>query len=220
MNTIISPSLLACDFLNIETELNHFKDFKDLWFHLDIMDGHFVPNLTFGHPIVKMISEKTDIPLDAHLMVNNPEFYVETMKDYNLANFTWHIEATGDDTVALANKAKEFFPSVGVSIKPNTSPDLLTDEILKALDLVLVMSVEPGFGGQKFIEGTYDKIKSLSERRKNLGLNFQIQVDGGVNGSNSKDLITAGADNLVAGSYVFKNGPTTYSEKVESLRKL
>ena len=118
MKTIISPSLLACDFLNIESELKHFKGFNNLWFHLDIMDGHFVPNMTFGHPIIEMISKKTDVLLDAHLMVSNPEFYIDSLKDFNLHNFTWHIEASGDQTISLIKKAKSVFPSVGISIKP------------------------------------------------------------------------------------------------------
>lgn len=218
MDTIISPSLLACDFLNIETELNHFKGYENFWFHLDIMDGHFVPNTTFGHPIVKMINSKTDLPLDAHLMVTNPEFYIETMKDLGLHNFTWHIEVTGEETLQLVEKAKKHFPSVGVSIKPKTSLDSISLEVLKNIDLLLIMSVEPGFGGQKFIEETYNRIEHFSKIRNENNLNFQIQVDGGVNDKNAPLLIKAGANNLVAGSYVFKEGSSKYKEKVESLR--
>ncbi|MBK23859.1 MAG: ribulose-phosphate 3-epimerase [Halobacteriovorax sp.] len=218
MNTVISPSLLACDFLNIENELKHFEDVKHLWFHLDIMDGHFVPNLTFGQPIIKKISQKTKQPLDAHLMVSNPEFYIESLKDMNLHNFTWHIEAQSEDVLSLISKAKKHYSSVGLSIKPKSNLNLLSDEILCAIDLVLVMSVEPGFGGQKFIEETYERISALVKRRKNLGLSFSIQVDGGVNEHNAKKLIDAGADNLVAGSYIFKEGPNKYLEKINSLR--
>lgn len=214
---IVSPSILSCDFLNIENEIKHFDGVKDLWLHLDIMDGHFVPNLTFGTPIVKMISKKTQTPLDAHFMVTNPEFYIESMKDFGLANFTFHHEAA-QDSLQMIEKAKQYFPSVGVSIRPKTPVSALSDDVLKALNLVLVMSVEPGFGGQSFIESTYDKIKELRERESQLETNFMIQIDGGVSNVNSKALIEAGADNLVAGSYVFKGGPSTYLDKVESLR--
>jgi ribulose-phosphate 3-epimerase len=211
--TIVSPSLLACDFLNIESELNAFKGFDDLWFHLDIMDSHFVPNLTFGHPIVEKISKKTDIPLDAHFMVTNPEFFIDTFKDYNIHNFTFHYEAC-ENPIELIKKAKKIYPSVGISIKPNTPVSVLTEEIVSELDLILIMSVEPGFGGQAFIESTYEKISTL----RNLYPNINIQVDGGVKQTNAKKLIDHGANNLVAGSYVFKDGPNTYKDKVNSLR--
>ena len=214
---IISPSLLACDFLNIEPELNAFNNVLDMWFHLDIMDGHFVPNLTFGHPIIELITKKAKHKCDAHFMVTNPEFYGETLKNSGLHNFTFHLEAT-PDSLGLIKKLKANYPSVGISIKPNTAVSALSDEILKAIDLVLVMSVEPGFGGQSFMPSAFDKIKDLKARRKNLQTKFQIQVDGGVTDQNSKVLIDAGADNLVAGSYVFKTNKENYPAKIESLR--
>ena len=218
MNTVISPSLLACDFLNIETEISFYKNCPDLWFHLDIMDGHFVPNLTFGHPIIELISKKTDIPLDAHLMVNNPEFYIDTFKDLNIHNLTWHIEASGENSLSLLKKAKEFYPSVGLSIKPKTALESISIDILKNLDLLLIMSVEPGFGGQKFIEDTYEKISYFSKIRSDENLDFKIQIDGGVNNLNSEKLIKCGADNLVAGSYVFSQEQNKYIDRVNSLR--
>ena len=214
---IISPSLLACDFLNIEPELNAFNNVLDMWFHLDIMDGHFVPNLTFGHPIIELITKKAKHKCDAHFMVTNPEFYGETLKNSGLHNFTFHLEAT-PDSLGLIKKLKANYPSVGISIKPNTAVSALSDEILKAIDLVLVMSVEPGFGGQSFMPSTFDKIKDLKARRENLQTKFQIQVDGGVTDQNSKALIDAGADNLVAGSYVFKTNKENYPAKIDSLR--
>ncbi len=215
--TIISSSLLACDFLNIEPELLAFSGVKDLWFHLDIMDGHFVPNLTFGHPIIELIAKKSPHKCDAHFMVTNPEFHGETLKNAGIHNFTFHIEAVAD-SLSLIQELKKNYPSVGISIKPNTPVHKLTDEILKAVDLVLVMSVEPGFGGQSFIPSAYDKIRELKSRRANLKTEFQIQVDGGVTDKNAKELIEAGADNLVAGSYVFKTTKDNYKAKVESLR--
>lgn len=216
--TIISPSLLACDFLNIEPELLAFPGVQDLWFHLDIMDGHFVPNLTFGHPIIELIVKKSPHKCDAHFMVTNPEFHGETLKNLGIHNFTFHVEAVAD-SLSLIHELKKNYPSVGISIKPNTPVHKLTDEILKAVDLVLVMSVEPGFGGQSFMPSAYDKIKELKSRRSSLGTKFQIQVDGGVTDKNAKELIAAGADNLVAGSYVFKTTKNNYAAKIASLRE-
>ena len=215
--TIIAPSLLACDFLNIEPELKAFDGVNDIWFHLDIMDGHFVPNLTFGHPIIELIVKKAAHKCDAHFMVTNPEFHGETLKHTGLHNFTFHIEAT-PEPLKLVHDLKKHYPSVGISIKPNTPCSSLSDDILKAIDLVLVMSVEPGFGGQSFMPSAYDKIKELVNRRSALNTSFQIQVDGGITDKNAADLIKAGADNLVAGSYIFKANPSDYKFKVDSLR--
>ncbi|EQC50030.1 ribulose-phosphate 3-epimerase [Bacteriovorax sp. BSW11_IV] len=214
--TIISPSILACDFVNIEKEISVIENVKDVWVHLDIMDGHFVPNLTFGIPVIKRISEITKLPLDAHLMVTNPEFHIDQMKDFGIHNITFHIEAVSNP-IDLIREAKKHYKSVGISIKPNTSVDVLTDDILSELDLVLIMSVEPGFGGQSFQESSLDKIEKLSSLKKKF--NFTIQVDGGIKGSNAHMLTDAGADNLVAGSYVFNNKPETYILNIESLRK-
>lgn len=218
MKTIISPSLLACDFLNIEKELRPFDDQENFWFHLDIMDGHFVPNLTFGHPIISLINKKTDVPLDAHLMVSNPDFYIDTFSDLGIHNLTWHIEASGEETIQLIKKAKKSYPSVGVSIKPKTDLNSVSIEVLKEIDLLLIMSVEPGFGGQKFIEETYSRIEHFKKLRSENSLSFQIQIDGGVKDVNAKKLIDAGADNLVAGSYVFSADEDNYINKVNSLR--
>jgi ribulose-phosphate 3-epimerase len=201
----------------MEKELNAFKDVKNIWFHLDIMDGHFVPNLTFGHPVIELIAKKTNIPLDAHFMVTNPDFYNETLKEIGIHNFTFHYESVLDPITFVAD-LKSNYKSVGISIKPNTSVSKLSDEVLQMVDLVLVMSVEPGFGGQSFMPEAYEKIAELVLRRSRLGCHFQIQVDGGVSNKNAKQLINTGAANLVAGSYVFKAGPSNYSAQVESLR--
>jgi ribulose-phosphate 3-epimerase len=214
---IISPSLLSCNFMNIESDIRELNKIENIWLHLDIMDGHFVPNMTFGHPVVEQLSKIASMPLDAHFMVSNPEFYIDTFKNYKLHNFTFHIEAC-DNTLPLIRKAKQFYPSVGISIKPNTSSDEITDEMLLNLDLVLVMSVEPGFGGQKFMPMCFDKIKSIKARALALKTPIEIQVDGGIGDQNAKELIDAGATNLVAGSYIFKNGQSQFRNQIDSIR--
>lgn len=212
---IISPSILACDFMNIEKEVKSFENEKDLWLHLDVMDGHFVPNLTFGTPIIKQISKITSIPLDVHLMVTNPEFIVDTLSETNVLNITYHFEASTNH-LNLISKIKSQNKMAGISIRPKTNVEDLSNEILEHIDLILVMSVEPGFGGQSFIESTYSKIEKLNKLRQEKNFNYQIQVDGGVNNLNAKKLFDAGADNLVAGSYIFKKN--NYHEAIDSLR--
>lgn len=215
---IISPSLLACDFLNIESELASLESVQDIWLHLDIMDGHFVPNLTFGHPIVELISKKTNVPLDAHFMVTNPEFYIDTFTKYNITNFTFHVEAEVD-CMDLVAKAKKHYPSVGISIKPKSSVSAISLELLKSVDLVLVMTVEPGFGGQKFMPDCAQKIEQLDKLRSEHKLNFKIQVDGGINNETAKTCIAYGVDNLVAGSHIFKQPNDKYLETINKLRE-
>lgn len=221
MNNIVAPSLLSCDFLNIEKEVNAFEQTKDLWLHLDIMDGHFVPNLTFGLPIVKKISKITNIPLDAHFMVTNPEFHLNAFKDSGIHNFTFHYEACpqgNEQVIELIKKAKKIYPSVGLSLRPKTPLNVLSDQIFQNLDLLLVMSVEPGFGGQSFIEGTWDKLKELQKKSQELELNLNVQVDGGVSSENAKKLREYGANNLVAGSFIFKGGESQYQKNIQLLR--
>lgn len=210
----VSPSLLSCDFLNIEKEMRAFSSMKNLWFHLDIMDGHFVPNLTFGHAVIKPMSKVTKHPLDAHLMVTNPSFYLESFKGMNLHNITIHFESC-ENPLALIKDAKKNYPSVGISLRPKTPISVLSDELLSHIDLFLMMSVEPGFGGQAFIEETYPRLLELKKRLKKK---IVIQVDGGVTNENAKKLIDHGVTNLVAGSFIFKSGEKEYKNRVESLR--
>ncbi|MCK6594826.1 MAG: ribulose-phosphate 3-epimerase [Bacteriovoracaceae bacterium] len=217
---IIAPSLLAADFLNLQQELKRFDGINNLWLHLDIMDGHFVPNLTFGHPVVELLSKMAKHPLDAHFMVTNPEFYIDTFKDYKIHNFTFHYEVFENNLPELhrlIQKAKTLYPSVGLSIKPHTDVSVLSDEILKALDLVLVMSVEPGFGGQKFMPQSLYKVKMLKLKKEQLALKFSIQIDGGINEQTAKEAIEAGAENLVAGSAIFKHSFENTASAIKNL---
>lgn len=217
MSVIVAPSLLSCRFLEMGADIKRLDGIQDLWLHLDIMDGHFVPNLTFGEPVLNQIKTITSHKLDAHFMVTNPEYYVESFKNIGLHNFTFHWEAvTHHDR--FIQYAKTIYPSVGISLNPSTPLSVIPDYIFSKIDLILIMSVNPGFGGQKFIEGVVDKIKTLHEIKKKNGYNFHIQVDGGVTDKNAKDLIAAGATNLVAGSYVFGEPNLNYAHRINSLR--
>lgn len=217
---IVSPSLLAADFLNLQQELKRFDGLTDIWLHLDIMDGHFVPNLTFGHPVVELLAKIAKHPLDAHFMVTNPEFYIDTFKNFKIHNFTFHYELytqNKDELIRLIKKAKTLYPSVGLSIKPNTDVTVLTDEILKELDLVLIMSVEPGFGGQKFMPNSLKKVEHLNIKRQQHSLNFSIQIDGGINEETAKEAMKAGVDNLVAGSAIFKHSMENTAAAIKNM---
>ena len=215
--TIVAPSLLSANFLNLADDLKRFDGLENLWLHLDVMDGHFVPNLTFGVPVLNKISTVSSHKLDAHLMVTNPEDYIEPLKSMGVHNYTFHWEAVNHRDRLIA-QAKESFPSVGISLNPGTSLSEVPEYILGKIDLVLIMTVNPGFGGQSFIEGCVDKIKKLDEIRKKNNYSFQIQVDGGVTDKNASQLIAAGANNLVAGSHIFKEPNKDYASRVNSLR--
>ena len=215
--TIIAPSILSCDFLNIEPEIKRLDGIKDLWIHLDVMDGHFVPNLTFGPPVMKGLKNITSHKLDAHFMVTNPELYADECANMGLHNFTFHWEAiTHHDR--FISYLKEKYPSVGVSLNPSTPINVIPKYLFEKIDLVLIMSVNPGFGGQSFIEGVVDKVRFLAEVKKTINPDLQIQIDGGVKDSNAKMLIDAGATNLVAGSFVFGEPNKDYKSRIKSLR--
>lgn len=215
--TIISPSILSANFLELKKEIESFQSLKNIWFHLDIMDGHFVPNLTFGETVIKNLKNITKHKLDAHFMVTNPFDYLAWFKDCGIHNFTFHYESTPHQD-RLLHLVKENYKSVGISLNPSTTHEIIPDYLLKEVDLILLMSVNPGFGGQKFIKGILEKVESLHKRRARLKAKFQIQIDGGVNNTNAKELVKSGADNLVAGSYIFSKGQTHYEKMVNSLR--
>jgi ribulose-phosphate 3-epimerase len=215
---IISPSLLSCDFMAIGDDVKKLAGETDLWLHLDIMDGHFVPNLTFGAPVLRNLRKHSNHPLDAHFMVTNPDDHLDWFKDVGLHNFTFHWEAvTHHDR--FIQKAKELYPSVGISLNPSTSLSVIPLYLLQKVDLILLMSVNPGFGGQSFIPGVLDKVRELHDLKTQHGLKLHIQVDGGVTNQNSSALVKAGATNLVAGSYIFGEPSRDYASRIASLRK-
>lgn len=217
MSVVISPSLLSVNFLELRTEIERLNQIDDLWLHLDIMDAHFVPNLTFGEPVLNKVKTVSKHKLDAHFMVTDPDFFADNFKDVGLHNFTFHWEAvTHHDR--LISKLKTIYPSVGISLNPSTPVSVIPDYLLQKIDLVLLMSVNPGFGGQKFIPEVIDKVKELNEFKKTHGAHFQIQVDGGINDQNAASLIQAGANNLVAGSYIFSAPQNDYLSRINKLR--
>lgn len=200
---IISPSLLAADFANLERDINLFNNSKAQWLHIDIMDGVFVPNISYGMPVLKAVGKHTTKPLDVHLMIVDPDRYIDVFADLGSAILTVHYEAcTHLHRTLQAIKARGM--KAGVAINPHTPINALED-IINDIDLVCVMSVNPGFGGQSFIEHTYKKVVKLKELIKESGASTLIEIDGGVTDKNATQLIEAGADVLVAGSYIFGN---------------
>lgn len=217
MSITISPSLLSVDFLDLKTEIERLNKIDDLWLHLDVMDGHFVPNLTFGEPVLNKIKSVTTHKLDAHFMVSDPDMFAESFKTVGLHNFTFHWEAiTHHDR--LIQKLKEIYPSVGISLNPSTPLSVVPKYIWSKVDLVLLMSVNPGFGGQKFIPEVIDKVIELDLIRHANNFNFKIQVDGGITNENAGYLIQAGANNLVAGSYIFSEPNKDYAQRINKIR--
>jgi ribulose-phosphate 3-epimerase len=198
---ILAPSILAADFGNLQRDVELVNRSQADWFHIDIMDGVFVPNISFGFPVLEAIRKKAEKPLDVHLMIVQPERYIQAFADAGAAVLTVHLEASTHLHRSF-QEIKKAGMQAGVALNPHTPVHLLED-ILGDTDLVCLMSVNPGFGGQKFIERTYDKIKALDAMRKASGYNFKIEIDGGVNQQNAPLLLAAGADVLVAGNFVF-----------------
>jgi ribulose-phosphate 3-epimerase len=203
MNTIIAPSILAADFANLQSEIEIINKSEADWFHIDIMDGLFVPNISFGMPILSAIKKHAQKPLDVHLMIVDPERYIKNFYELNASIITIHFEATSNLNKTI-KEIKSFGIKTGVAINPET-PVKVLEKIITEIDLVCLMSVNPGFGGQKFINNTFIKLAELKKLIKSKKSPSLIQVDGGVTDLQSRKLIKLGADVLVAGSFIFKS---------------
>ena len=212
-NIIIAPSILSGDFANLANDIKNLENSGADWIHVDVMDGHFVPNLTIGAPVVKALKKVANIPLDVHLMIENPEKYIEPFANAGSDIITFHYEAVKPENITeVINAIKSFGVKAGMSIKPKTNTqDIL--EYLPQLDMFLVMTVEPGFGGQKFMQDCAEKIPTI---KANAPENLIIQVDGGINADTAKICTEFGATSLVAGNYIYK--AENIEQAIKSLR--
>tara|TARA_B100000902_G_scaffold218376_1_gene207520 strand:- start:407 stop:1060 length:654 start_codon:yes stop_codon:yes gene_type:complete len=200
---MIAPSMLACDFGNLQSEINLVNNSKADWFHIDVMDGVFVPNISFGTPVMKILQKFAKKPLDVHLMIINPDSYIKKFAELGSEILTVHYEAC-DHLHRTVQNIKSFNMKAGVAINPHTPVSSL-ESIISELDLVCLMSVNPGFGGQSFIHNTFQKIRDLKILIEKYNSKALVEIDGGVNSKNAKKLSDEGADILVAGSFVFKS---------------
>lgn len=204
---VIAPSILSLDYSNVSAQLEELKASKAKWLHFDVMDGHFVPNLTFGPDILRGFKKACPLFMDVHLMVTDPEKYAPIFIKNGADLVSFHTEALDNDLSRIQNLLDTIHSlgcKAGIVVKPNTSIEPF-ESVLKACDLVLIMSVEPGFGGQKFMENMLDKARWLKNKKEELDLTYRIEIDGGINQDTYQLALQAGCDTLVAGSYVFKN---------------
>ena len=212
----ISPSILSADFNQLGKEIKRLEEGGADLIHVDVMDGHFVPNLTIGPPVIKALKKNCSIQFDVHLMISPVHKYIEAYSDAGADIITIHPEAT-EDLSASISKIKELKKKVGVSLNPETEVNVIKD-YLNQIDLVLIMSVNPGFGGQKFMPEVLDKIKELKNIQKDKNIDFDIEIDGGINFENSKIAIEAGANILVSGTTIFKSNNGDIKKNIDLLR--
>lgn len=210
---LVAPSLLSCDFANLEKEIAAVSKAGADWLHVDVMDGHFVNNITIGPPVVKSIKKVSKIPLDVHLMIEKPEKYVDSFLEAGSDILTIHVEST-TDVKGVLQKIKSSGRKTGITLRPKTSATEILP-YLEIIDLVLVMTVEPGFGGQKFMEDQIPKIKFLNQEITKRNLDIHIEVDGGINAETAKMCRAQGANVFVAGNYVFGGD---YKKNIKTLR--
>ena len=215
---ILAPSILSCDFTKIKEQILEVVNSGADWIHIDVMDGHFVPNLTFGIPVIKSLRKLTDKPFDVHLMITNPEQFIEKYVEAGADYLTVHYEVCYH-LDRILNRIKSIGAKAGVVINPATSVDFLLP-ILHLVDLVLIMTVNPGFGGQKFIPYAAKKIEFLSKFKEKEGLNYLIEVDGGINLNTIKIVLDYGVDVVVAGSSIFKNKQYSISEVTKRMKEI
>ena len=212
----ISPSILSADFSQLGNEIKRLEDGGADMIHVDVMDGHFVPNLTIGPPVIKALKKKSSILFDVHLMISPVHKYIEAYSDAGADIITIHPEATKDLETSIL-KIKKLNKKAGVSLNPGTKIDVILNN-LEMIDLVLIMSVNPGFGGQKFMPEVLDKVKKLKKIQKDKNLNFDIEIDGGINFENCKVAIEAGANILVSGTTVFKSNDGDIKKNINLLK--
>ena len=217
MSHLIAPSLLSADFSNLKKDIEMVNESQADWFHLDIMDGHFVPNISFGIPVVKSIKKHSKKTLDVHLMIKNPEDYIEKFIEVGADILTIHVEACKENTARILKEIKERNIKAGLAINPNTDYKVIEDHI-NYIDMVCLMGVFPGFGGQKIIDSTFERCKGIREIIVKNEKKCHLEIDGGVTAENAKKLLESGADVLVAGSYVFhSNDPKESISKLKNL---
>jgi ribulose-phosphate 3-epimerase len=212
----ISPSILSADFSQLGNEIKRLEEGGADLIHVDVMDGHFVPNLTIGPPVIKALKKNCSIKFDVHLMISPVHKYIDAYADAGADIITIHPEAT-DDLSASIKKIKDLGKKVGVSLNPETKVSIIKDH-LEEIDLVLIMSVNPGFGGQKFMPEVLDKIKELKNIQKEQNIDFDIEIDGGINFENSKMAIEAGANILVSGTTIFKSNNGDIKKNIDLLK--